>query len=287
MNDRLPGFISVWDIVAQKWVRHWQVHESSGEFPARFSPDRCPKCRFVPLAISPDGALVATASGNNVVLWEAATGKERRRLTDRDVVCALAFAPDGTLASGSCDSTILLWNPYQHTGDRPGSDRFAELWQVLADEDAGKAFAAMCALAAAGPKAADFLYARLKPTAEQVAQGKRIQSLVEALDDPSFAKREAAQQQLAKCGRQAEGALRAALRNSKSNELTKRGRELLATITSQPRSASERRRLRAVEALAHAHADSYLQKLARTKTAVGYEAAIYCHLREKTMGNRP
>jgi WD40 repeat protein len=59
------------------------------------------------VAFSPDGALVATVADGRVVLWDAATGEQRRVLENRRTPpVRLAFSPDGTTlaairASGS------------------------------------------------------------------------------------------------------------------------------------------------------------------------------------------
>ena len=65
------------------------------------------------VAFSPDGRLLATASGDKTArLWDPATGDCLRTLTGHtDVVLGVAFSPDGRLlATASDDQTARLWN---------------------------------------------------------------------------------------------------------------------------------------------------------------------------------
>src|SRR5262249_53087313 len=69
------------------------------------------------LAFSPDGRTVASSGGNGITLgegvslWDAATGRERRRLAGSGMVLSLAYAPGGKLlASGGSDGVVRLWD---------------------------------------------------------------------------------------------------------------------------------------------------------------------------------
>ncbi len=98
------------------------VQFTRGNFKVRVFDTQTGKERFAidldryfgvgPLAFTPDGRLLAAAGTRDLVLLDAATGKERWRSPELEHrVEALAFAPDGRmLASGQMDSTILLWD---------------------------------------------------------------------------------------------------------------------------------------------------------------------------------
>ncbi len=77
------------------------------------------------LAFSPDGILLATASGDgSASLWSVATGRERCQLeTHASILTDIAFSPDGrTLVAAANDAYIRFWDLSRLVPDQLGPE---------------------------------------------------------------------------------------------------------------------------------------------------------------------
>ncbi len=66
---------------------------------------------FQRVALSNDGALMATASGHVITLWDTRTRRQLRTILDHsEAVSGLEFASGGLLVSAAGDGTVRVWN---------------------------------------------------------------------------------------------------------------------------------------------------------------------------------
>jgi RNA polymerase sigma factor (sigma-70 family) len=213
-------------------------------------------------AFSADGRMVAVPlrdmskdDAASIVVWEAASGKERARVSVRTTTPPLfAFAPDGRrLAVSIGGAAPLVFDLARPDGKGPAlkteltAAELGRLWADLKTDDAATAFHAVYALRAAPASAAPFLAERLKPAAPPPAE--RLNQLVADLDSDDFPTREAAAKELGRLGLSAGPVLRKLLDGKPSLEARLRAEALLQRFDGEPRAPEALRDLRAVEVL--------------------------------------
>jgi RNA polymerase sigma factor (sigma-70 family) len=232
----------------------------------------CPQRTLCSLAFSRDGRLLASGSKDNkVVVWETFTGKQSGRFEGHaGWVSALAFSPDGkVLVSGSEDTTALVWDVAGSvTAARPrdetvSAEELESLWKALGDVEAQRGFAAVVKLAAAPRLTVPFLERRLAPI--KGVTKERVAKLIAALDEPQFAARAAATQELQNLGELAAPALRQVLAGQPTLESRRRVQHLLQGCEGPVREGEPLRSVRALAVLEHigtAAAGEVLAKLA-------------------------
>jgi DNA-binding beta-propeller fold protein YncE len=138
------------------------------------------------------------------------------------------------------------------------------LWADLAREDAGRAYRAIHALAAAPQQALPLLRQHLKPAS--VPDARRLDRCLAELDSNDFAVRQKATEELAKLGVAAESAMRKALAQKPSLEARRRLKELLERLKVRELPTDVLRDLRALEVLERLDArdaEPLLEALAR------------------------
>jgi dipeptidyl aminopeptidase/acylaminoacyl peptidase len=208
-----------------------------------------PSLFFRAVAFSPDGRVLAAATGNRpLVLYEVATGRVRRLLAGhRASVTSLRFTPDGRrLLSTSGDRTGLVWDV--SLSAVAGSGR-GDGWDGLADGDAQAAYRTMARLAVEPDQAVALLRDRLRPAAQP--DDAALDRLVADLDSPTFAVRSRATAEVDRLGGTIVPGVRARLAQVESLELRRRLEQFLDKHDRGVPPPEALRQLRAVELLEH------------------------------------
>jgi hypothetical protein len=201
-----------------------------------------------------------TTDAAAIIRWDLATRKPVMRPNSpgpfvgsygNSFASSLALSADGARAiTGHIDTTALVWDlppPPRRAGTLSGR-ALAAAWDDLAGGDAGKAYAAVWALADAAGDAVPFLRDRLRPTA--VPPEDRVRKLVAGLDARAFADREAAEKELSELGAAAVPVLRTLLKGGLSAEQAQRVERLLTAADAPVLAPGDRlRQVRAVAAL--------------------------------------
>ena len=214
-------------------VRLWDV-ESAREVGSVGEPPH----RSTGLAFSPDGKVLASGCRDGTVRrWELATRRELYPLGEgRHRIQSLAYSADGDrLATGSWDTSALVWDTTDQA--RPqvlksalGAPELEALWTDLAGEDVPRASQAIWTLTRYPGQALRWIRDRVRPV---TVDEPRIARRVHDLDDPRYAVREQASQELAKMGKFAEPALKEVLKTRPSLEVRRRVERLLEALEGQ------------------------------------------------------
>jgi WD40 repeat protein len=203
------------------------------------------------LAISPDGRSIAQArSDGSAVVWEIATGQERRRFAaHKGAIRLLSYLPDGrTLVTVGQDGTPLLWDMTSGFGkDKLTAQALDSLWADLAGDHGSRACRAIGTLQTTPAQTLPFLEAQLAKLV--VGNPERVAQRITNLNSGRFATRQDATKELEGMGVLAEAALRQALEGKPSLEKQRRLQQILSRLDDSAKATELLRLRRAVEAL--------------------------------------
>lgn len=270
---------TLWDVVTGRRLQKWE-----GYFPENGL-----------LRLSPTGKLLATPRGADdpdLHLTELLSGQECARLSGvGSRVQNAIFAPDGRhLVTLHEDLTFSVWDLVRQAQEvKPATELSAKeleaQWAALADPDAGRAWRARWALAAASKSAVPFLHKQLQFPADQ----ERLAKLLVDLESSKFPIRRQAELDLEGLGAVAEPALREALTKKPTLDLKRRLENIQKNVKTAPTTPAVLRLIRAVEVLEHAdtpEARDTLRALAERTPAVRVtEVAREAVARMKARGN--
>ncbi|HYV34767.1 MAG TPA: WD40 repeat domain-containing protein, partial [Gemmataceae bacterium] len=156
-----------------------------------------PLGRGLPMALSPDGRMLAAIGPDALHVWQVSTGKRLLHIPGNDqaivrggmqFASCMTFSPDGkSLATGHANGTILLWDmtPAWNALTVPkGPVDTVACWAALADADPKNAYSAIDLLAANPSKALPLL--REKLTAVAKVDPKWLAARLADLDSTKF-----------------------------------------------------------------------------------------------------
>jgi RNA polymerase sigma factor (sigma-70 family) len=250
------GSMELWDLARWRSRRQRNVGAPNG----LRHPNR--------LVLSPDGRLAAAIDlGPRVKVREVATlGEVCSYQGHTDGVNNVEFAPDGrTLLTSSGDGSVLVWDFLGLASKSAGTSSplteaaLTNLWSDLSDEDAARAYRAVAVLARAPRQSVPFLRDHLRPARHH--DERELVQWAADLNDPRFAVRQKAMQELARAEGTAEAVLRRTLATRPALEARQRIEQLLGRIEEGPDHRS-RRALAVLEYVNTEEARQVLQTLA-------------------------
>jgi WD40 repeat protein len=202
--------------------------------------------------VSPDNRVLALLQGDAITLCDLYSGEVVRRFQTHSGVMGYSFAPDGQrLVTAYSDTTLIGWDASspKHDKSMPLMDEKAlnEAWKDLLELDPDRSYGAMGRLIAEREGTVRFLGKKLATLPTQAL----IPSLIAALEDPVFTKREAATRELYVLGSTARPFLESKLKTNPPPETRARLTKLLRQLASEPNSLSPRQRaaIRSVQVL--------------------------------------
>jgi hypothetical protein len=150
---------------------------------------------------------------------------------------------------------ITLPSRKEHSEAKPTTRDLTLLWSDLADQDARRAYRALCTLTRWPDQAVATLQERLRPAPPTTRTTPRltpqqIEQRVADLDSDEFSVRQKAAEELTRLGEPARPALEKFLAGKPSLDARRRAEQVLARVVSWPVTSPERlRELRSVEVL--------------------------------------
>jgi WD40 repeat protein len=200
------------------------------------------------VAISADGRWVACAKAEQQIsIRELDSGKEMFSMGTHDsAITQLAFSRDGKQLVSSADLSPILWDLKPR--DLPQLGGVEEVWKLLASDNAGQVYRLQWSLTEDGRRAREILTARIK-SEDWVYDRKRHDRLVEDLDSPRFAEREAAEKELTEREKTKLDWLRESAKKIESEEAKVRMRRVIESREGEAQSRKEWRIGRCVQVL--------------------------------------
>jgi RNA polymerase sigma factor (sigma-70 family) len=251
------------------WVRHTRryaveppIAYDYWELPSREKIRLSEQEKFSMVALGPKGEYVVRIRDNHSFeIYEPLVLKKAVvKVNTPSGVNQWEFSPDGSRLAGSLsDTTILIWDtaPWrkeiseQITKAVPKD--LTPLWDDLAKE-VKTALRASRLLSFAGEKGVSFLEEKI-PMKKPLDEAK-VTRFIQDLESEQFAVREKAEKDLRELSNQAELYLRQALDKGPSAEVKQRIEKLIQEIEAQKLTSSERREIRAVQAMKWMNTDA-------------------------------
>jgi WD40 repeat protein len=222
------------------------------------------------IAFAPDGrTLLLGFRGlrGTIHFLDVGTGEVFAKLSGHEGdINQFAFSPNSkVLASAGADAAVFLWDtaslkPPALAASKLSADDLNRLWTDLSAVDAVTAHRAIWKYLASSDAAVLTIRGKLKPA---IVDDKRVQKLIQELDDQSFRVRNGAAAELEALGELAVDALRKAAGVTKSPEVQRRLKELLGRLEPFPLSGERLRALRAIRILEQIGTPAAREVLAR------------------------